>query len=611
MKIFFRLLTFARPYHHFAYEYIIYTFFAVIFGLANFALLIPLLNVLFDQEATVAVTAKPEFSLTIDYVKDIFTYYLGFFINNYGKYAALKFVCAIIFLSVLLSNAFRFLSQKVLTRMRVHVVRSIRTSIFKKITELDLAFFNRNRKGDLMSVLSNDVQEVENSVVSSMQVIFRDPPMVIGFFAVLFSISVKLTLFTLVVLPVSGLVIAYISKSLKKDAASGQLLLGSLLSQLDEAISGIRVMKAFNNQHYFREKFAQVNSSYSKTLKSVVNKRELSSPMAEFLGVTVVTIILLYGGKLVIERDASLNASQFIAFLLLYSQILIPLKNISGAFTNIQRGIAAGERVYKVLDEPVEILEKEQPVTVNGFNSSITFQDACFSYNTEQPALTLDHISLDIQKGTTVALVGPSGAGKSTLADLIPRFYDLQGGQLLIDGVPVSDIRLSDLRKLIGIVTQEPILFNDSVYNNIAFGMEGITPEEVVRAAKIAHAHEFIEQLEEGYETFIGDRGNRLSGGQKQRVSIARAVLKNPPILILDEATSALDTESERLVQDAIINLMQNRTSVVIAHRLSTIQHADQIVVIRKGRIVETGSHEALLEKSGLYRKLYDMQSFN
>jgi subfamily B ATP-binding cassette protein MsbA len=491
--------------------------------------------------------------------------------------------------------------------MRTYVVKNIRESLFKKITQLHVGYFQDQRKGDLMSSLSNDVNEIENSVVSSVQVVFREPLMIIGYIILLFTMSVKLTLFTLIVLPISGLIITTISRKLRKQAKTGQELLGNILSIIEETISGVRIVKAFNAQPYVQQKFDVQNSAYRGVLKSMWNKRELASPVSEFLGVSVVVGVLLYGGQLVLDNQSELNASEFITYIILFSQVLVPAKNISSAITNIQRGIASGERIFTILETEVNITEKPNAVELGELKDGIIYQNVSFKYAEHE---VLKNINLTIPKGKMVALVGQSGAGKSTMADLLPRFYDVTKGSILIDGVDIRDAKLASLNSMMGIVTQESILFNDTVFNNIAFGMSNVSEEAVIEAAKIANAHEFIVKMENGYHTSIGDRGGRLSGGQRQRLSIARAVLKNPPILILDEATSALDTESERLVQDAIQNLMKNRTSIVIAHRLSTIQHADLIVVMQHGEIIEIGKHADLIAQKGVYHKLSEMQAF-
>jgi subfamily B ATP-binding cassette protein MsbA len=607
MKIYFKLLSFAKPFNRFVPKYFILAVLAVIFGLANFTLMIPLLNVIFEKVEVVTIVAKPEFALNLDYFKAIFNFYFASIFKTYGQVGALQFVCVVIVVSVFLANLFKYWSQRVLTSMRTHVVKNIRESLFLKITSLHVGYFHSQRKGDLMSSLSNDVNEVENSVVSSVQVIFREPLMIIGYVVLLFSMSVKLTFFTLLVLPISGGVIAWISRKLRKEAEVGQGLLGEMLSIIEETISGIRIIKAFNAQQYVREKFDQQNNKYRGVLKSMWNKRELASPISEFLGISIVVLVILYGGRLVLENQSELNASEFITYIILYSQILIPAKNISTAVTNIQRGIASGARIFSVLETDINIIEDKDAVAKSSLNTDIVFKDVSFQYADTK---VLEDINLTVEAGKMIALVGQSGAGKSTMADLLPRFYDVTAGQILIDGIDIRKIKLHDLNQLMGIVTQESILFNDTIFNNIAFGNKSASREAVIAAAKIANADEFIVKLTDGYDTNIGDRGSKLSGGQRQRLSIARAVLKNPPILILDEATSALDTESEKLVQDAIHKLMQNRTSIVIAHRLSTIQHADTIVVMQDGKIIEKGKHAELISMNGTYKKLTDMQSF-
>jgi subfamily B ATP-binding cassette protein MsbA len=452
------------------------------------------------------------------------------------------------------------------------------------------------------------VHEVENSVVSSLQVIIREPFMLIGFFVLLFSMSAQLTLFTLLLLPVSFLLIAQITKLLKRDALRSQDLLGHIMGTIDETISGIRIIKAFNGQEHIKKKFDVQNNTYRGLLKSVINKRELASPMSEFLGVSVLTLVFYYGGKLVLDQAGDLSASEFITYIALYSQILIPAKNISTAFTNIQKGLVSGERLLKLIDSKIEITDKANALVLKGFNEKIELKNVHFSHEQFQ---VLHGINLHIEKGTTIALVGPSGGGKSTLADMLPRFYDVSQGEILIDGINIKDVTIKSLRQLMGNVTQESILFNDTVANNIAFGVEHPDMDKIIEAAKIANAHEFIMALPESYQSNIGDRGGKLSGGQRQRLSIARAVFKNPPILILDEATSALDTESEKMVQEALTNLMKNRTTLVIAHRLSTIQHADEIIVLDKGVIVERGTHQQLMNANGLYQRLCEMQAFD
>ncbi|CAN5774023.1 ABC transporter ATP-binding protein [soil metagenome] len=608
MKIYLRILQFARPFSRFVPQYIIVTVLGVLFGLFNFALLKPLLDVVFGmvgQEEAMAMAQKPAFSLSLGYIKDFFNYYLGQAVLAYGRMGALQFICLVIVVSVFLSNLFRYLGFRIMASLRAHVIHNIRQAIYERVTQLQLGYFSNERRGDLMSRLTNDVQEVENSVVSTLTVVFREPVAIIAFFVLLFSMSVRLTLFTLILLPVSGLLISTIAKRLKKDAMAGQETLGSILSIIDETLGGMRVIKAFNAEKYVREKFSVQNRRYAQLIRSISNKRDLASPLSEFLGVLVVVGILLYGGSLVLTQESDLDASAFITYIILFSQVLTPAKAMSAAFSNIQRGLVSGERILKVIDTQPLIRNTPDAKVLSGFTQQIEFRNVSFAYGQEQ---VLQDINLKVPKGKTIALVGPSGGGKSTLADLVPRFYDPTAGAILIDGHDLRDCTLHSIRELMGVVTQESILFNDTVFNNIAFNKTDATLEEVMAAAKIANAHEFIAQMPDGYGSYIGDRGGKLSGGQRQRISIARAILKNPPILIMDEATSALDTESEKLVQEALINLMKNRTSLVIAHRLSTIQHADEIVVLQKGRIVERGNHDSLMLEEGLYYKLNRMQ---
>lgn len=606
MKTYLRLLAFAKPLHFFLPRYLILSVLGIAFGIFNFALLIPLLDVIFDtvQPANLPNSA-PAFALNIDYIKDFFNYHFNQILLTHGKTGALQFVCAAVLASVFFGNVFRYWSSRVLTSMRTLVVMRMRKQLFDNLVGLNVRYFHNQRKGNLISVLSNDVNEVENSVISTVQVMMREPLMLAGYIILLFTISVKLTIFSFLVVPVSGIIIGSITRKLKRDSARGQVYLGNILSVIEETISGIRIIKAFNAQASQRKRFQIENEGYRNTLKAIYNRKELASPVSEFLGLSLVLTIILYGGNLVIKGESELNASEFITYILLYSQLLVPAKSITNTITNLQRGLAAAERVFEILDTQNPITEAPDAVGVNGFYDALELRNLSFRYGNEW---VLENIHLHIPKGKMVALVGPSGSGKSTLSDLIPRFIDPEKGGVYVDGKDIRTLKIADLRALMGIVTQESILFNDSIVANIAFGEENPSMERVIAAAKVANAHEFIEKLEDGYHTSIGDRGARLSGGQRQRISIARAVYKNPPILILDEATSALDTESEKLVQEALAHLMENRTSLVIAHRLSTIQHADFIVVLENGRIVETGKHAELLEAKGVYHRLIEMQ---
>jgi subfamily B ATP-binding cassette protein MsbA len=610
MKTYWRLLSFARPLRKFVVPFFFTSMLASIFGILNFTLLIPLLKVLFKQGAPTselaAPPASPEPRLSVDYFIDLFNYHFQDILTQYGEWGALKFVCVIIILSVLLSNIFRYLTARMIERFKVKMVGRLRQTVFDNTINLHLGFFSSERKGNLISRVVTDVQEVETSVANSFSAAFKELFTLISFLYVLFKISVTLSLFAFLVIPISGGFIAIIVRKMRKEARDGQNRLSGLISLMDEVFGGMRVVKGFNAEAYIRAKFKIENEGYQRSIKSMAYKREMSSPFSEFMGVFVVALILLFGGQMVLSGQSELSAEQFITYIAIFSQVMRPAKEIANAFSNTQRGIAAGERVLELLDTKNEISEKDNARVLENFYDRIEVKHVDFEYDPE--ARVLHDINFTIPKGKTIALVGSSGGGKSTIADLIPRFYDPSSGEITIDGHPIRDLSIASLRGQMGIVTQESILFNDTIYNNIVFG-SGASEEEVIRAAKIANAHQFITQQPHGYETLIGERGTKLSGGQRQRISIARAILRNPPILILDEATSALDTESEKLVQDALTKLMANRTVLVIAHRLSTIQHADEILVIDQGRIIERGTHAKLLENpEGFYRKLTLMQ---
>ena len=606
MNPFLRLLSFARPYGRYWPKYAVFSIIATVMGTLNFVFIAPALEVIFEGSSN-EILNKPELTNgIIDYFKDLYYYYLSLISAEFGSMGAIYFVIGVILFASLFANLFRYLSQRTLTSLRTNVIRNIRKAVYDKISHFNVGYFQDKRKGDILSSISNDVAEVQGSVINSFQVIFRDPIMVIVNVGALFIMSYQLTLFTLLALPVASLLVSRLIKKLRSHAKESQQIMGQIVSIFEETISGIKIIKAFNAENQMTDKFNITNNRHRALNKRIMNRIELATPLSEFLGVTIVCCIIFYASAMILHGKMDMSFTKFVAYLAIYYNVLAPVKNLANSYGNIQRGLASGMRIFAILDQENEITEKENPVPIDKFTDKIEFRGVTFRYVSEP---VLHNINLTIPKGKMYALVGHSGAGKSTIADLIPRFYDVTEGELCIDGVNVKDCKLNDLTGLMGIVTQEPILFNDSVFNNIAFGMSDVNEEQVIAAAKIANADEFIVNLDEGYYTGIGDRGMRLSGGQRQRIAIARAVLKNPPILILDEATSALDTESERLVQDALTKLMANRTSIVIAHRLSTIKHADCICVLENGRIVEQGTHDELLSVDhGIYQHLHSLQ---
>jgi len=566
-------------------------------------MLAPFLQMLFKKEKLISTRPEWNFSATsiLEYVK----YLISNIINQHSEVYALGAICVIIVISVFLKNLFTYLSFRVLAPMRNYVMTKLRSDLYSKILELPIGFFTEQRKGDIISRMSNDANEVEWSVMSTLEGLIRDPLNIIIYLFTLVYISPALSLFLLVLLPLTAFIIGRVSRSLKKQSTASQEQLGTLMSILDETLGGLRVIKAFNAEKILRSKFFHTNDTLNHIRNRMNFRRDLASPMSEFLGVLVLSCILWFGGKLVLNHQAGLNADSFITYILIFTQIINPAKSLSTAFYNAQRGSAAIQRIEEILQAPVTVTDHPDAKMLTAFNHSIEFKNVSFAYDDK---IILKNINLTIEKGKTIALVGSSGAGKSSLADLVPRFHDVSGGELLIDGVNIKNYTLHSVRSLMGIVTQEPILFNDTIASNIALGVDNVTTQQIADAATVANALHFIQQKEEGFDSNIGDRGSKLSGGERQRLTIARAVLKNPPILILDEATSSLDTESERLVQDAINNMMQNRTSLVIAHRLSTIRHADEIIVLQKGEIVERGNHDQLLAHNGIYRRLVDMQ---
>ncbi len=606
MKTYFRLLSFARPIERFAIPYVIFTLLGVVFNTLNLALLAPLMGVLFTSKGGGAaeIVERPDSFLNIPG-------YLNYFAQQaniaYGPYGALQIVCGIIVLSVLLGNVFRYFSGRIMENLRIHTLLNLRKTVFNNVMNLHVGYFSNQRKGDIIAKIASDVGVVQFSVTGTLQVVFKEPLQLLAYVFMLFAISFKLTIFAIMVIPISAFVISKIVKRLKEQASQAQHMFGLMISYLDEALSGIKIIKSFNATEAIKTKFDSENVRYSDLGRKMARRQQLGGPVSEFLGVAMVSSIVLYGGSLILDNKSDLSVSQFIAYIALFSQVMRPAKALTDSFSTIHAGIAAGERVLALIDEKPAIVDSPNATAITSFNDSIRLENLSFTYSERT---VLKSINLTIPKGKTIALVGPSGGGKSTLMDLIPRFIEAEKGKVTIDNVDVKDITMESLWSLIGVVNQESMLFNDTIFNNIAFGMPNATQEQVENAAKIANAHDFILQTDEGYESNIGDRGMKLSGGQKQRICIARAVLKNPPIMLLDEATSALDTESEKLVQEALNNLMKNRTSLVIAHRLSTIQNADLIVVLEDGQIIETGNHMQLMASHGLYKKLIDMQQF-
>lgn len=607
MKIYKRLLVYAQPYGRFLVPFVLFTLISVIFNVFQFALIIPLLNFLFNPISTADAARyaqTPAFSLSPGYFHDSF-YHLIYQFKTTNPLYVLYFIAGMIVVAVVMTNLFRFMAQQTLLRARTLLVKRLREALFEKINHLHLGYFTKERKGDLLSRLNGDVYAIESVAGSSVEVVFKEPFMLIAYFVALFAISFKLTLFTLVIIPISAVGISAVTKKLKKEAQDVQSSMGRMLTLMDETLMGMRILRAFNATPFVLDRFAVENDFYRRVSLDSFKRRELAPAFSEASGVFVVACILVFGGSLVLNSQSDLQASSFIAFIAIFSQVIRPAKAIVVAITNIQQGQAAGERVVELLDKPIEIQDKPNARPMPPFAREIVFDNVSFQYG-DRPVLT--NISFTIGKGKKIALVGPSGVGKSTIADLIPRFYETNQGRVSIDGVDVQDYTMESLRAQMSFVTQEIILFNDTIFNNIALGKPDAKLEDVMEAAKIANAHQFIMDTEDGYNTTIGDRGIRLSGGQRQRLSIARAVFKKPSILILDEATSALDLESEKSVQDALDNLMEGRTTLVIAHRLSTIREADEILIMEKGEIIERGNHHELInQENSIYRRLNTM----
>ena len=617
MKNYFKILRFVKPYWGYALLNASCNILSVLFSFFSLTLIAPFLDLLFLKDDNFYLekmaAGKPVLNLSTRSVVDSFYYYLTEMITdpNRGKQYALMFICIAVAVMFFLKNLFRYLGQFFISPIRNGVVKDLRAEVHKKMMRLPLSWFSNERKGDIITRVTSDVHEVEWSVMSSLEVVFRDPFNIFLFLGMMIFISAKLTVFVFILLPLVGFLIGRIGKSLKRTSAKSKEKLGLLISIIEETLSGLRIIKAFNAEKFMSEKFAKVNERYNTIAIRALRKTDLSSPLSEFLGTVTMMIVMYFGGILVLGKDASLSASAFITYIALFSQIIPPAKSFTQAFYNIQKGLASADRIFAVLEAEESIKYQQLADTIKSFNDKIEYKNISFAYRKGDEGFVLNNVSFTINKGKTIALVGQSGSGKTTLADLLPRYYDVDAGAVLIDGTDIRKLQLHSLRELMGVVSQEPILFNDTIYNNIVFGMSHATEKMVEEAAKVANAHEFIMQMTEGYQTNIGDRGSKLSGGQRQRISIARAVLKNPPILILDEATSSLDTESEKLVQEALTSLMKNRTVLVIAHRLSTIQHADEIIVLQKGEIVQRGTHTQLAKVEGVYKKLYELQGLS
>ena len=616
MKEFMQVLRrFVPPYKKYIVLTVIFNLLSAILNIFSFATLIPILQILFKTDGGIRATSLMAWDW--EHAKDVLSNNANYYVQELIDYAGASNTLLIIglFLAVatLLKTGAYFLSAASLIPVRTGVVRDIRNQLYRKINSLHLGFFSEERKGDIIARMTGDVQEIDNSIMASLEMLFKNPILILIYFATLIFVSWQLTLFTILFVPLFGWFMGFVGRKLKAQSMRAQSLWSDTMSQVEETLGGLRIIKAFTAEEKMNSRFDNINTEYRNDLSRVNIRQAMAHPMSEFLGTVMIIIVLWFGGTLVLRANPVITGPTFIYYLVILYSIINPLKDFSKASYNIPKGLASMERVDKILQAETEIKERENPVHINSFEHQIEFRNVSFAYNDSkndngEPHWVLRDINLTIPKGKTIALVGQSGGGKSTLVDLIPRYYDIQKGEILIDGINVRDLAIHDLRSLIGNVNQEAILFNDTFYNNITFGVENATKEDVIKAAKIANAYDFIMESEKGFDTNIGDRGGRLSGGQRQRISIARAILKNPPILILDEATSALDTESERLVQDALYKLMKTRTTVAIAHRLSTIRNADEICVLHEGRIVERGTHDKLIALGGYYKKLHDMQ---
>ena len=607
-KIYMRLLGFARPIRKYAIPYFFYSLFYALFNSLTFLLIMPIFKTMFDADYTFVYVEKlPPLAFNQEYLTALFNFTYSHLFNEYNPENVLLLLAIVTIFVSLLSNLFRYMGAWTVENMRTRTLQRMRNEMFSKVVDMNVGYFSDQRKGDIISKITSDVGVVQFCITNTLQVAFREPFLIIGYTVMMVAISWELALFSVLFLPVVALIIGSIVKRLRHPARTSQQRMGELVSTLDESLSGIKVIKSYNATGYVKQKFYDLSEDLARLTLSMARRQQLASPMSEFLGISAVGVILVFGGSLVF-KDA-LSPEGFIAFIAMFSQITRPVRTFIDQFSNINQGIAAGERIFSIIDAQSEIQDKPGAIELDGLKDKIEFRDIHFSYDGSREVI--EGISFEIKRGETVALVGPSGGGKSTLSELIPRFYDVKAGDILIDGVSVRDYTQDSLRAHMSVVAQDTVLFNDTIEGNIAMGKAGATHDEIVEAARIANADCFIQEAPEGYQTNIGDRGVKLSGGQRQRLSIARAVLKNPEILILDEATSALDTESEKLVQDALNKLLVGRTSVVIAHRLSTIHNADKIIVVDHGRVAEQGTHTELLAKGGIYAKLIELQSFD
>jgi len=611
MKTYFRILSYASPFGKIIPLYLFLTLFYIIFSMVNFSIMIPLLEVLFNQvdyNLTHNNLNNNEFNFSIEYIKTSFYTYFNEIIQTKGRKEALQFVCLIIIVSVFFANIFKYMSSLIIAKIRVRVVTNIRNSLYEKIINFRINFFTNEKKGDVISRITSDIQQIENSAINSITVLFKEPALLLGLFFILSTISIELTLYTLILVPVSGIIISNIAKHLKVKAAFSQNALGNINNIINETLDGIRIIKLFTANSFMKNRFGDEVNEYGKQNLSMYKRFELSNPVSEFLGIVTVSVILLLGGSMVLDSSSDITASEFIAFIIIFSQVLPPAKAITGAFNTIQRGVASADRVFEFIDKSKSDEEELGKEEINTLNKSIDFNNVSFAYEKEN---VINKISFNIQRGESIAIVGPSGGGKSTIVDLLSKFYQPKSGSIKIDGKDINKYKTDDIRRMIGIVTQESLLFHDTIKNNICFGSKDYSQKKLEKAAKIANAYDFINELDHKYETTIGERGLKLSGGQRQRICIARAIYKNPPILIFDEATSSLDSKSEKSVQMAVEKVMKDRTSIIIAHRLSTIKNVDKIIVIDKGRIVEMGSHKELLKKNNIYSKLSKMQNLS